>query len=189
MNIIPTVIEKQNDREIVYDLYSRLLVDRIILLSGEINTTTANIIIGELLWLDNINNDDIIVYINSPGGSVNDGLAIYDTMQHIKSDVQTICTGMAASMAAIILAGGTKGKRYILKNGEVMIHEPLGGVNGKASDIQISADRIIKIRQKLNKIIAYHSNHSLKKVSKDTLNDYYMTAKEAVAYGIIDKVI
>lgn len=189
MNIIPTVVEKQNDREIAYDLYSRLLVDRIILLSGEINTAVANIIIGELLWLDNKNNDDITIYINSPGGSVNDGLAIYDTMQHIKSDVKTICTGMSASMAAIILAGGTKGKRYILKNGEVMIHEPLGGANGKASEIQISAERILKIRQKLNKIISSHSNHSIKKVSKDTLCDYYMNAKEAIDYGLVDKII
>jgi len=189
MNLIPTVIEKNDEEKIAYDLFSRLLVDRIIILNGEVNSHTASLIIGQLLFLDNQEKNDITLYINSPGGSVTDGLAIYDTMQHIKSPVSTICVGIAASMAAIILAAGENGKRYILKNSEVMIHEPLGGVQGKASDMKINTDRILKIREKLNKILAKHTKKTVKKVSKDTLEDYYMDAKEALEYGLVDKII
>lgn len=189
MNIIPTVLEKENNTERAYDLYSRLLKDRIIFLTDEIDDTKANIIISELLYLDSQNNQDIYLYINSPGGQVTSGLAIYDTIQYIKSDVKTICLGMAASMASILLASGTKNKRYALKNAEIMIHQPLGGIKGQATDIKIACDHILKTKEKLNKILAKHTNQDITKIEKDTDRDNYMTPKEALEYGIIDEII
>lgn len=189
MNIIPTVLEKSSNHETAYDLYSRLLEDRIIFLTGEINDMTANIIISELLYLDSKNNDDIYLYINSPGGSVTSGLAIYDTMNYIKSDIKTIVIGMAASMAAFLLSSGTKNKRYALKNAEVMIHQPLGGMEGQASDMKIACERILKTKNKLNQILANNTNQSLKKIIKDTDRDYYLDAKEALDYGLIDEIL
>ena len=189
MKFIPTVVEKSFEGEKVYDLYSRLLTDRIIFLSGEITDDTANIVISELLYLDSLNNDDIYIYINSPGGSVTAGLAIYDTMNFIKSDVNTIVVGMAASMAAFLLAAGTKGKRMALENSEVMIHQPLGGVQGQATEIKIAAERILKLKKKLNKLLASMTNQSLKKIERDTERDNYMDANDALKYGIVDKII
>ena len=189
MNIIPTIIEKSNNKEYAYDIYSRLLKDRIIFISGEINSNLANVIISELLYLDSINHNDISIYINSIGGEITSGLAIYDTMNFIKSDVKTICVGMAASMGAFLLSSGTKGKRYSLKNSEVMIHQPLGGAEGKASDIKIAAEHILKIKDKINKILSNNTNQPLKKIIKDTECDNYMDTKEALKYGIIDKII
>ena len=187
--LIPTVIEKSSMGERAYDIYSRLLKNRIILLSGEINDETANIIIAQLLYLDSISNDDISIYINSPGGSVTSGMAIYDTMNFIKSDVSTICVGMAASMAAFLLSCGKKGKRYCLPNSEVMIHQPLGGVNGQATEIDIVAKRIINLRSKINCILAKNTKRNLKQIEKDTDRDYYMDANQALDYGIIDKIL
>lgn len=189
MNLIPTVIEKTNLGERAYDIYSRLLKDRIIILNGEIDDNMSNSIVAQLLYLDSINNDDISMYINSPGGSITSGMAIYDTMDFIKSDVSTICIGISASMAAFLLACGKKGKRYILPNSEVMIHQPLGGTNGKASDIKIAADRIIKLKNKLNVILSKKTNKTLKQIEKDTQIDYFMDAKESLAYGIVDKIL
>lgn len=189
MNIIPTVLEKESNREVAYDLYSRLLEDRIIFLSGEINDQTANLIISELLYLDAKNHDDVYMYINSPGGSVTSGMAIYDTMNYIKSDVKTICVGLAASMAAFLLSSGTKGKRCALKNADIMIHQPLGGIKGQASDMKIACDRIIKIKAKLNHILAANTNQPLKKITKDTDRDYYLNSDEAKNYGLIDQII
>jgi ATP-dependent Clp protease protease subunit len=189
MNVIPTIIEKTYDNEYAYDLYSRLLKDRIIFITGEINDNTSNIIISELLYLDSLSNEDISIYINSPGGSVTSGMAIYDTMNYIKSDVKTIVVGMAASMAAFLLASGTKGKRYALTNSEVMIHQPLGGVSGQATDIKIAAERIIKMKDKLNKILADKTGQSLRKITRDTDRDNYMSAFEAKKYGLIDEII
>ncbi len=189
MNIIPTIIEKSSNKEYAYDLYSRLLKDRIIFITGEINSNLANIVISELLYLDSINHDDISIYINSPGGEITSGLAIYDTMNYIKSDVNTICVGISASMGAFLLSSGTKGKRYSLPNGEVMIHQPLGGVEGKASDIKIATEHILKTKEKINKILSKNTNQPLKKVIKDTESDNYMNAKEALEYGLIDKII
>ena len=186
---IPNVLEKTIHGERIYDLYSGLLEDRIILLSGEIDDNMANIIISELLYLDSLNNDEISIYINSPGGSITSGMAIYDTMNYVKSDVSTICIGIAASMASFILSSGKKGKRYILPNGEVMIHQPLGGVNGQATEIKIAADRIINIKNKLNKILSKNTNTSLEKIEKDTERDYFMDSKEALKYGIVDKIL
>lgn len=188
MNLIPTVIEKNYNGERAYDLYSRLLSDRIVFLSGEITDDNANIIISELLYLDSLNHEDICLYINSPGGSVTAGLAIYDTMNYIKSDVSTIVIGMAASMAAFILATGTKGKRYALPNAEVMIHEVLGGMEGQATVIKIQAERILKLRDKMNLLLAKLTNKSLIRINKDTQRDHFMSAKEAQDYGIIDKI-
>ena len=187
--LIPTVIEKSPEGERAYDIYSRLLKNRIILLSGEINDDTANVIIAQLLYLDSLNNQDIELYINSPGGSITAGMAIYDTMNFIKSDVSTTCIGMAASMAAFLLSCGKKGKRYCLPNSEVMIHQPLGGVNGQATEIDIVAKRIIKLRNKLNNILSKNTKKTLKQIEKDTDRDYYMTSTEALDYGIIDKVL
>ena len=187
--LIPTVIEKSSMGERAYDIYSRLLKNRIILLSGEINDDTSNIIIAQLLYLDSISNDDISLYINSPGGSITSGMAIYDTMNLIKSDVSTICIGMSASMAAFLLSCGKKGKRYCLPNSEVMIHQPLGGVKGQATEIDIVAKRIINLRTKLNSILAKNTKKNLKQIEKDTDRDYYMNAKEALEYGIIDKIL
>ena len=189
MNLIPNVLEKTSSGERVYDLYSRLLQDRIILLSGEIDDNLSNIIVSELLYLDSINHEDINIYINSPGGSITSGMAIYDTMNYIKSDVSTICIGMAASMAAFLLSSGKKGKRYALPNSEVMIHQPLGGAQGQATEIKIAAERIIKMKNKLNKILARNTNQPLEKIELDTERDYYLDAKEALDYGLIDKIL
>lgn len=189
MNLIPNVIEKTHSGERCYDLYSRLLKDRIIFISGEINDDTANIIISQMLYLDSLSNEDISIYINSPGGSITAGMAIYDTMNYIKSDVSTICIGLSASMASILLAAGKKGKRYILPNSEVMIHQPLGGVNGQATEIKIVADRILYLRNKLNIILSNLTNKDIKKIEKDTERDHYLTSDEALEYGLVDKIL
>lgn len=189
MNVIPTVIEKTTDKDYAYDLYSRLLEDRIVFCSGEINDSSANIIISELLYLDSLNHNDIFLYINSPGGSVTSGLAIYDTMNYIKSDVKTIAVGLAASMGAFLLSSGAKGKRCALENAEIMIHQPLGGAQGQASDIKIVAEQILKIKNKLNKILAFNTNQSISKIKKDTERDYYLDSKEAKKYGLIDFIL
>ena len=189
MNIIPTIIEKSSNKEYAYDLYSRLLKDRIIFISGEINSFLSNIVVSELLYLDSISNEDISIYINSPGGEITSGLAIYDTMNFIKSDVKTISVGLSASMGAFLLSSGTKGKRYALKNSEIMIHQPLGGAEGRASDIKIAAEQILKIKDKMNRLLSKNTNQPLKKIIKDTECDYYMSAKEALEYGLIDQII
>lgn len=189
MNLIPMVIEQENNIERSYDIFSRLLKERIIILSGEINDSVANNVIAEILYLDSISNDDISIYINSPGGSITSGMAIYDTMNFVKSDIVTICVGMTASMAAFLLSSGTKGKRYSLPNGEIMIHQPLGGVEGQATEIKIAAERILKSRNKLNKILSKNTKQALKKIEKDTERDNFMSAEEALNYGIIDKII
>lgn len=188
--LIPTVIEKTHHGERAYDIYSRLLKDRIIFLGTAIDDTVANAVIAQLLFLESQDNEkDIKLYINSPGGSVTAGLAIYDTMQHIKADVSTICVGMAASMGAVLLTAGAEGKRLALPNSEVMIHQVLGGVQGQATDIKIHADRILQMKESLNGIIAKHSGQKLAKVTEDTERDNFMTAKDAQKYGLIDKVI
>lgn len=189
LNIIPTILDKSYDGDRVYDIFSKLLSDRIIFLSGEINDVTANLVISELLYLNSISDDDIYLYINSPGGSVTSGLAIYDTMNYIKADVSTIVIGMAASMASFLLAAGTKGKRYALPSSEIMIHEVLGGTSGQATVIKLEAERILKLRDKMNKLLAKLTNQTIKKISKDTERDYFMDSKEALDYGIIDKII
>ena len=189
MNLIPTVIEKSNMGERAYDIYSRLLKDRIIILSGEIDDNLANSIVAQLLYLDSINNDTIDLYINSPGGSITSGMAIYDTMNFIKSDVSTICIGMAASMAAFLLSSGKKGKRFCLPNSEVMIHQPLGGAQGQATEIKIAAERILKLKDKLNTILAKNTGKSLKQIERDTERDNFMDSNEAFEYGIVDKVL
>lgn len=187
--MIPTIIEQRGYKDYAYDIYSHLLNNRIIFLSGEINDYISNLVISELLYLDSISNDEISLYINSPGGSITSGLAIYDTMQFIKSDVRTICIGMAASMAAIILAAGKKGKRNALVNSEVMIHQPLGGAQGQASEIKIQAEHIINIKDKINKLLSKLTNQSLNKIQKDTERDYYLSSEEAKKYGLIDAII
>lgn len=188
--LIPTVIEKTNYGERAYDIYSRLLKDRIIFLGSPIDDGVANTVIAQLLFLENQDPEkDIKLYINSPGGSVTSGMAIYDTMQYIKPDVSTICIGMAASMASVLLAAGEKGKRFCLPNSEVMIHQIMGGTEGQASDIKIHAERILKLKDKLNEILAKHTGADLKKIEKDADRDYFMSAKEAVTYGLVDKVI
>lgn len=187
--IIPTVVEKHNNYERTYDIYSRLLKDRIIILSGEITDESANVVVSELLYLDSINHNDISLYINSPGGSVTAGMAILDTMNFIKSDVSTICIGMAASMGAFLLSCGKIGKRYCLENSEVMIHQPLGGAQGQATEIKIAAERIIKTKDKLNRILSKNTNQPLDKIERDTERDYYLNAKEALEYGIIDNIL
>ena len=189
MNLIPMFIEKNETGERAYDIYSRLLKDRIIILNGEITDNTANIIVAQLLYLDSLNNNDISLYINSPGGSITAGMAIYDTMNFIKSDVSTICVGMSASMAAFILAVGKKGKRYILPNAEVMIHQPLGGVQGQATEIKIAAERILKLKKKLNKILSLMTGKDLETINHDTERDYFMNSEEALNYGIVDKIL
>ena len=190
MPLVPTVIEQTNRGERAYDIYSRLLNDRFVVLSEEINDTTASLIVAQLLFLEGQDPEkDISLYINSPGGSVSAGLAIYDTMQYIKCDVSTICLGMAASMGAFLLAAGTKGKRYALPNSEVMIHQPLGGARGQATDIKIAADHILKTRDRLNRILAENTGQPLEVIARDTDRDFFMSAEEACAYGIIDKVI
>ena len=187
--IIPTIVEKEKGYEKVYDLYSRLLKDRIIFLSGEITDEVSNVVVGELLFLNSQSDDDIYLYINSPGGSVTAGMAIYDTMNFIKADVCTICVGMCASMAAFLLSSGTKGKRRCLPNGEVMIHQPLGGAQGQATEIQIAAERIIKLKKKLNMELANNTGQKLNKIERDTERDHFMDASEALEYGIVDKIL
>lgn len=188
--LIPTVIEKTNYGERAYDIYSRLLKDRIIFLGTAIDDGVANAIIAQLLFLEQQNpKEDIKIYINSPGGSVSSALAIYDTMQYIKADVQTICVGIAASAAALLLTSGKKGKRFVLPNSEVMIHQVMGGASGQASDVNIHAQHILKTKDKLNAIMAKHTGQKIAKVEKDTDRDHFMSAQEAVKYGIVDKVI
>ncbi|TQK54006.1 ATP-dependent Clp protease proteolytic subunit ClpP [Brevibacillus sp. AG162] len=190
MNLIPTVIEQTNRGERAYDIYSRLLKDRIIFLGTPINDTVANIVVAQLLFLQAEDPEkDIHLYINSPGGSITAGMAIYDTMHFIKPDVSTICIGMAASMGAFLLAAGAKGKRFALPNSEVMIHQPLGGAQGQASDIEIAAKRILKMRDHLNTILADRTGQPLERIQKDTDRDNFLSAAEAVEYGLIDKVI
>lgn len=188
--LIPTVIEKTQNGERAYDIYSRLLKDRIIFLGSPIDDGVANAVIAQLLFLDSQDKtQDIKIYINSPGGSVTAGMAIYDTMKHIKADVSTICIGMAASMAATLLASGQKGKRFILPNAEVMIHQVMGGTEGQATDIQIHAEHIIRMKNSLNRILSELTGQTLERVSADTERDHFMTASEAVAYGIVDSII
>jgi ATP-dependent Clp protease, protease subunit len=190
MPLIPTVIEKSSFGERAYDIYSRLLKDRIIFLGEPISDHVANIVIAQLLFLDAENKDkDIKFYINSPGGSVTAGLAIYDTMQYIKSDVSTICIGMAASMGAFLLAAGAKGKRFALPNAEIMIHQVMGGAEGQATDIKIRAEHILRIKDRLNKILSSHTGQSIDKIDKDTDRDRFMNVEEARKYGLIDKII
>jgi len=190
LSLVPIVIEKTPQGERAYDIYSRLLKDRIIMLNGEINDYTSNIIVSELLFLESEDAEkDIFLYINSPGGGITAGLAIYDTMQYIKCDVSTICIGTAASMGAILLAAGTKGKRYSLPHSRIMIHQPLGGVSGQATEIEIHAKEILRLRKLVNEIMAKHTGKRLKTIEKDTERDYFMDSQEALKYGIIDKVI
>lgn len=189
MNLVPTIIEKNEMGERAYDIYSRLLKDRIIILNGEITDNSSNIVVAQLLYLDSLNNDDISLYINSPGGSITAGMAIFDTINFIKSDVSTICVGMAASMAAFLLSSGEKGKRYILPNAEVMIHQPLGGAQGQATEIKIAAERILKLKKKLNKILSDNTGKDIDTIDNDTERDYFMDSDEALNYGIVDKVL
>ncbi len=187
--LIPYVVERTSSGERSYDLYSRLLEDRIIFLSGEIDDATANTVVAQLLYLEGKDpSKDVTLYINSPGGSVSAGLAIYDTMNYIKCDVCTVCIGMAASMAAFLLSSGARGKRYALKNSEVMIHQPLGGAQGQASDIRIQADHILRIKQKMNAILAQNTCRTIQEIERDTDRDNYLTAEEALQYGLIDRV-
>lgn len=190
MALVPTVIEKTSGGERAYDIYSRLLNDRIIFLTDEVNQTTASLVVAQLLFLESQDPDkDICLYINSPGGSVTDGLAIYDTMNFIKCDVATYCIGMAASMGAFLLSSGAKGKRFALPNSEIMIHQPLGGARGQASDIKIHAEQILKTRDQLNRILSLNTGKPIEVIERDTERDNFMTAEEACAYGLIDKVI
>lgn len=189
MNLVPMIVDKELDGERSYDIFSRLLKNRIILLSGEINDACSSSIIAQLLYLDSISNEDISLYINSPGGSVSAGMAIYDAMNFIKSDVATICVGMAASMGAFLLSSGQKGKRSALPSSEIMIHQPLGGAEGQATEIKIVAEHIIKLKKKLNTILAKNTKKSLKTIENDTERDHYLDAEEALEYGLIDKII
>lgn len=190
MALVPVVVEQTSRGERSYDIYSRLLNDRIIFLSDEVNDVTASLVVAQMLYLEAQDPDkDIYLYINSPGGSISAGMAIYDTMNYIKCDVSTICVGMAASMGAFLLSSGAKGKRYALPNAEVMIHQPLGGMQGQASDIKIHADHIIRIRAKLNKMLSEQTGKDLATIERDTERDNFMTADEACAYGLVDKVI
>lgn len=191
MSLVPTVIEQTGRGERAYDIYSRLLNDRIIMLCDEVNDTTASLVVAQLLYLEGQDKEkDISLYINSPGGSISAGMAIHDTMKYIKCDVSTICIGMAASMGAFLLASGTKGKRFALPNSEIMIHQPLmGGLQGQASDIKIHADHIIRTKNKLNNMLAEYTGQDLETIQKDTDRDNYMSAEEACAYGLVDKVI
>ncbi len=190
MSLVPVVIEQTNRGERSYDIYSRLLNDRIVFLSEEVNDVTASLVVAQLLYLEAQDSEkDISFYINSPGGSITAGMAIYDTMKYIKCDVSTICVGMAASMGAFLLSAGTKGKRFALPNSEIMIHQPLGGTQGQATDIQIHAERIIKIKKKLNLMLADATGKPLEVIERDTERDNFMSAQEACDYGLIDKVI
>ena len=189
MALVPSVVEKSSDGERAYDIYSRLLRDRIIMLSGEIDDNLANSVVAQLLYLDSVNHDTISLYINSPGGSITAGMAIYDTMNYVKSRVSTICIGMSASMAAFLLSCGQKGLRYALPNSEVMIHQPLGGAQGQATEIKIAAERILKLKEKINRILSKNTGQDLEKIQNDTERDYFLSAEEALDYGLIDKVI
>ena len=190
MSLVPVVVEQTNRGERSYDIYSRLLKDRIIILADEVNHVTANLVVAQLLFLEADDPDkDISLYINSPGGAIVDGMAIYDTMKYIKPDVSTICMGMAASMGAFLLAGGTKGKRFALPNAEIMIHQPLGGARGQATDIQIHAEHILKTKQRLNEMLSENTGQPLKKIAKDVERDFFMNAVEGKEYGIIDEII
>ena len=189
MGLVPMIVEKEISGERSYDIFSRLLKNRIILLSGEINDDMSNTIVAQLLYLDSLSHDDISIYINSPGGSITSGMAIYDTMNFVKSDVSTICIGMAASMGAFLLSCGKKGKRFVLPNSEIMIHQPLGGVQGQATEIKIAAERILKSRKKLNEILSKNCNQPLERIEQDTERDHFMDAKVALDYGIVDKII
>ena len=191
MSLVPVVVEQTNRGERSYDIFSRLLNDRIIMLSEEVNDVTASLVVAQLLYLEAQDPDkDISLYINSPGGSISAGMAIYDTMQYIKCDVSTICVGMAASMGAFLLCAGAKGKRYALPNSEIMIHQPLmGGVQGQASDIKIHADHIIRIRERMNRIMAERCGRTYEEVARDTERDNYMTAQQAAEYGLVDQVM
>ncbi|MDD5887997.1 MAG: ATP-dependent Clp protease proteolytic subunit [bacterium] len=189
MNLVPVVTENDLSVDRSYDIFSRLLKDRIIFLSGEINDTLANSIVAQLLYLDSLGDEDIALYINSPGGSISSGMAIYDTMNFIKSDVSTICVGIAASMGAVLLSSGAKGKRFILPNADVMIHQPLGGAEGQASDIKIVSERMLNLRERLNKILAKNTGKNLKKIEHDTERDNYLSANEAINYGLVDKIV
>lgn len=189
MSLVPYVIEQTNRGERSYDIFSRLLKDRVILLGEEVNDVTASLIVAQLLFLEAEDPDkDISFYINSPGGAITAGFAIYDTMKYIKADVSTICIGMAASMGAFLLSGGTKGKRYALPNSEIMIHQPLGGTRGQATDIQIHAEHIIKTKKKMNQMLSENTGQSLETIARDTERDFFMTAEEAKEYGLIDKI-
>jgi len=188
--LVPTVIEKSTHGERAYDIYSRLLKDRIIMLGSPVYDDVANIVIAQMLFLESQDKTkDIKLYINSPGGSVTAGLAVYDTMQHVACDVQTICIGLSASMSAVLLAGGAKGKRFALPNSEIMIHQPLGGIEGQAADIKIRAERMLKLKDQLNKILAKHTCQPIKKIELDTDRDNFMDPKQAVDYGMIDKIL
>lgn len=189
MNLVPIVVDHEFDGERSYDIFSRLLKNRIILLNGEIDDSVSNSVVAQLLYLDSISHDDISLYINSPGGSVSSGLAIYDTMNFVKSDVSTICIGLAASMGAFLLSSGTKGKRYSLPNSEIMIHQPLGGASGQATEIKIACEHILELKNKLNKILSKNTGKSLKIIEKDTDRDNYMSSNDALRYGIIDEII
>lgn len=190
MSLVPYVVEQTSRGERNYDIYSRLLKDRIIFLGEEVNDVSANLVVAQLLFLESEDpGKDIQLYINSPGGSITAGMAIYDTMQYIKCDVSTICMGMAASMGAFLLAGGTKGKRFALPHAEIMIHQPSGGAQGQATEIQIVAEHILKVKQRMNTILAENTGQPLEKIALDTERDNYMTAEEAMAYGLIDNVI
>lgn len=190
MNLIPTVIEKSAYGERVYDIYSRLLKERIIFLGGPISDVLASAVIAQLLFLDSQDpKKDIQLYVNSPGGVVTAGLAIYDTMQYVKADISTICIGIAASMGAVLLVAGAKGKRYILPNSEVLLHQVMGGVEGQAVDIDIAARQIIKVKDRLNQILAKHTEQDIKRIEKDTDRDFFMSAEEAKAYGVVDKIL
>ena len=190
MSLVPYVIEQTSKGERSYDIYSRLLSDRVIFLSDEVNDATASLVVAQLLFLESQDPDkDICLYINSPGGSITAGMAIYDTMNYIKCDVSTICIGMAASMGAFLLAAGAPGKRLALPNSEIMIHQPLGGMQGQATDIKIHADRIIRIRETLNEILAKQTGKTVEEIARDTERDNFLSAEEAKAYGLIDKVI
>ena len=190
MNLVPYVVEQTSRGERSYDIFSRLLNDRIIMLCDEVNDTTASLVVAQLLYLEGQDPDkDISLYINSPGGSITAGMAIYDTMNYIKCDVSTICVGMAASMGAFLLSSGAKGKRFALPNSEIMIHQPLGGMQGQASDIKIHADRIIAIKERLNKILSEQTGQPLEVITKDTDRDNFMTAQQAMEYGLVDNVL
>lgn len=189
MSLIPMIVDKEIGGERSYDIFSRLLKNRIILLSGEIDDILANTVVAELLYLDSLSHEDISIYINSPGGNVTSGFAIYDTMNFIKSDVSTICLGMAASMAAFLLSSGKQGKRYALPNSEVMIHQPLGGASGQATEIKIAAEHILKTKKKLNEILAKNTGKSIKQIENDTDRDNYLTANDAKDYGLVDKIL
>ncbi len=190
MSLVPMVVEQTNRGERSYDIFSRLLNDRIIMLSDEVNDATASLVVAQLLYLEGQDPEkDIHLYINSPGGSITAGMAIYDTMQYIKCDVSTICIGMAASMGAFLLSSGAKGKRFALPNSEIMIHQPLGGMQGQASDIKIHADRIIRMKEKLNEILASNTGKSIEEIARDTERDNFMEAEAAMEYGLIDKVL